>query len=118
VFVGEIRPSRDRQFKQFRSMAYGYRAMFRILDNYVRRYRLDTVEKIIARWAPENENDTKAYISTVCRLSGLTEESRVDPDSMETMCGIVCAMSYVENGRAAVRADVEAGWRLLKGGDL
>lgn len=113
LFQGEVRPSPDREFKRFATMAYGYRAMFRILDNYVRRYRLDTVRKIISRWAPESENDTKAYISTVCRLSGLTEESRVDPDNMEVMCGIVSAMSRVENGVPAVRSDVETGWRLL-----
>ena len=33
-FKGEVRPSRDSAFKQFESMAYGYRAMFVLLDTY------------------------------------------------------------------------------------
>lgn len=31
VFQGEIRPSKDKSFKQFETMPYGYRAIFRIL---------------------------------------------------------------------------------------
>lgn len=27
-YIGEVRPSQDKSFKQFSSMAYGYRAMF------------------------------------------------------------------------------------------
>ena len=33
LFQGEIRPSKDKSFKQFTTMAYGYRAMFKILSN-------------------------------------------------------------------------------------
>lgn len=31
---GEVRPSRDRSFCQFESMAYGYRAGLKLLQNY------------------------------------------------------------------------------------
>lgn len=34
LFQGEVRPSEDKSFKQFTTMAYGYRAMFKILSNY------------------------------------------------------------------------------------
>ena len=61
VFQGE-KTSSDKEFKQFKSMAYGYRAIFKILSNYYRNYKLDTIRKIIGRWAPENENNTNAYI--------------------------------------------------------
>ena len=37
-YKGEVLPSQDREFKQFESMAYGYRAMFVLLDTYRRRY--------------------------------------------------------------------------------
>ena len=33
VWQGEIRPSRDRSFCQFRTMAYGYRALIKLLQN-------------------------------------------------------------------------------------
>lgn len=34
LFQGEVGPSEDKSFKQFTTMAYGYRAMFKILSNY------------------------------------------------------------------------------------
>ena len=40
LFQGEVRPSKDKSFKQFETMAYGYRAMFVILRNYIRNYKL------------------------------------------------------------------------------
>ena len=40
VFQGE-KTSSDKEFKQFKSMAYGYRAIFKILSNYYRNYKLD-----------------------------------------------------------------------------
>ena len=47
-------------------MAYGYRAIFKILFNYYRNYKLDTIRKMITRWAPpEDNNHTEAYIKTV-----------------------------------------------------
>ena len=48
LFQGEVRPSKDKSFKQFETMAYGYRAMFVILRNYIRNYKLDTIRKMIA----------------------------------------------------------------------
>ena len=45
LFQGEIRPSKDVSFKQFNTMAYGYRAMFRILSNYYKNYKLDTIRR-------------------------------------------------------------------------
>lgn len=47
LFQGEVRPSKDKSFKQFETMAYGYRAVFRILSNYYRNYKLDTIRKMI-----------------------------------------------------------------------
>ena len=67
VFQGE-KTSSDREFKQFKSMAYGYRAIFKILSNYGRNYHLKTIRQMIGRWAPENENDTGAYVNGRIRL--------------------------------------------------
>ena len=46
-FQGEIIPSQDKRFKQFKSMAYGYRAMFVTQQTYLKEYKRDTVKKII-----------------------------------------------------------------------
>ena len=61
----------DKAFKTFGTMAWGVRAVFHLLDSYRRRHGLDTIEAMIRRWAPENENNTEAYTDAVSRLSGI-----------------------------------------------
>lgn len=112
VFQGEVNPSRDQQFKQFKTMAYGYRAMFKILSNYYRKYSLTTIRKIIGRWAPENENNTSAYVSLVSSYAGIGPDDLICFDR-EQMIRIVAGMSKVENGKEADMSDVIAGWGLL-----
>jgi hypothetical protein len=112
VFQGEVNPSRDKEFKQFKSMAYGYRAMFKILSNYYNYYQLDTIREMISRWAPENENNTAAYVSLVSSYSGIGPDDLISFDR-EQMIQIVAGMSKVENGREANMYDVIAGWDLL-----
>lgn len=114
VFQGEVRPSGDKAFKQFETMAYGYRAAFRILKTYINNYKCDTIRKIISRWAPKNENHTENYIKVVSERSGIPEDDIIYPDNREMMIRIVAAMSYVENGREAEMADVIRGWELLQ----
>lgn len=113
VFQGEVRPSGDKAFKQFETMAYGYRAAFRILRTYINNYKCDTIRKIISRWAPSNENHTENYIKVVSERSGIPEDDIIYPDNREMMIRIVAAMSYVENGREAEMSDVIRGWELL-----
>lgn len=112
VFQGEVTPSRDKEFKQFKTMAHGYRAVFKILSNYHRIYKLTTIRKMIGRWAPENENNTAAYVSLVCSYSGIGPDDLINFDR-EQMIRIVAGMSRVENGREADMSDVIAGWGLL-----
>lgn len=112
MFQGEVNPSRDKEFKQFKTMAYGYRAMFKILSNYYRKYSLTTIRKMIGRWAPKNENNTDAYVSLVSSYSGIGPDDLISFDR-EQMIRIVAGMSCVENGREAVMSDVISGWNLL-----
>lgn len=112
-FQGEVQPSQDKEFKQFETMAYGYRAAFRVLRTYINNYKCDTIRKIISRWAPKSENHTENYIKVVSERSGIPENDPVYPDNREMMVRIVAAMSYIENGREAVMSDVIRGWELL-----
>lgn len=112
-WLGEIVPSADSRFAQFRSMSYGYRAAFKLLNNYQKNYGLDTIRKMISRWAPSNENHTDAYVETVSNRSGVPANSRITTTNRDVMVPIVAAMSYVENGVEARMADVEAGWELF-----
>lgn len=114
-YKGEVRPSTDPQFKQFGSMALGYRAIFVLLDTYRIRYGLDTVRTMISRWAPPSENDTAAYVDAVCRRTGLTPDRPIDTRDRATMVPLAAAISRVENGTDAVAEEVEAGWELFVG---
>lgn len=112
-FKGEVRPSRDSAFKQFESMAYGYRAMFVLLNSYHKRYGLTTIREMISRWAPPSENFTEGYIRFVSERTGISADAQVDSRSERDMVPIVAAMSEIENGVKAVMNDVYEGWRLF-----
>ncbi len=115
VFQGEIIPSKDAQFKQFRTMAHGYRAIFKTLSTYYKAYGLKTVRALISRWAPTNENNTQAYVSLVSSYSGIDADTPLQ--FIEgTMVKVVAAMSRVENGCEPNMAEVEDGWRMFAGG--
>jgi hypothetical protein len=111
VFQGEIIPSSDRDFKQFRTLAYGYRAMFVSLNTY-RKRGLDTIEKIISAWAPPSENDTRNYIHSVVKWSGVPKDRILTEYDGKDYIKIVAAMSRVENGLPANLWDVETGFSL------
>lgn len=106
----------DKNFVQFESMAYGYRAAWRLMQTYYRRLRRQkkrfTVENIIARWAPPNENDTMAYTRTVLMLSGLGgNENLLPPQNVQgygRLARLMEAMTVMENGIRPVAVDTEA----------
>lgn len=112
-FKGEVIPSRDASFKEFSSMAYGYRAMFVLLDSYRRRYGLGNIRAMIERYAPPTENFTDGYVRFISRRTGIDPDTDVDTRSPRDMIPVVAAMSEIENGVAPVMADVEAGWELF-----
>ena len=110
---GEIQPSKDKSFKQFSSMAYGYRALIKLLQNYQKLYHCKTVPDFISRWAPDNENDTAAYIRSVCKQMQIPTTHVINVKDKATMVAFASAISYQENGVKANRSDVEKGWDLL-----
>jgi len=113
-YRGEVRPSRDPAFKQFESMAWGYRAIFVLLDTYRTRYGLDTIAGMIARWAPPTENRTDRYIRAVAERTGIGPNEKIDTRDRTTMIAVAAAISRVENGVDACMADVERGWELFR----
>lgn len=116
-YKGEVRPSRDPDFKEFSTMAYGYRAVFVLLDTYRSRYGLNTIRQMLNRYAPPMENFTEGYVRFVADYSGVMPDEVVDTRSERDMIPIVAAMSKIENGVAANIEDVERGWELFVGGN-
>ena len=112
-YKGEVRPSRDSAFKQFESLAWGYRAIFVLLDTYRIRYGLDTIRGMISRWAPPSENHTETYIRAVADAVGIPDGQPLDTRDRTTMLRMAAAVSRVENGAAADMGEVELGWELF-----
>jgi hypothetical protein len=102
----------DSAFKTFSSMAYGYRAIFALLKEYIGK-GYNTIEKIISRYAPASENKTDAYINTVCKRSGIVKDTKIAASDLVTLTKLVSAISFVENGIAANEIDIDEGKKLL-----
>ena len=116
----------DKEFEEFTSMAFGYRAAWKLMDTYRMRLRHAgksfTLENIIHRWAPpEDGNDTTAYIRTVIRLLDYKVAGRQplpSPTSREghrVFARILAAMTCVECGIRMDEVDrksIEEGWRM------
>lgn len=56
----------------------GIRAMALNLRNYQRKHGIDTIEAVIARYAPSSENDVEAYIAHVCKRTGYARAQVLD----------------------------------------
>lgn len=110
---GEIRPSQDVAFAQFRSMAHGYRAAFKLLDNYRKLHGCVVLADFINRWAPPSENDTHSYIDTVAKRARIADVTTIDTHNEYQMTRIVAAMSFVENGIEPNMDDIRCGWNLF-----
>jgi hypothetical protein len=103
-FVGEIPSSND--FKAFESNYYGYRAAFKIINTYIKKYGLNTVEEIINRWAPPIENNTEAYINFVCNKTGYDRDT-VFVENDPGIIKLVWAMAWIEQGKNQGYYDIE-----------
>ena len=116
LWQGLSKEQNDPDFFQYESMAWGYRAAFVVLRTYRNRYGINTVERIVRRWAPEKDgNDTEYYIRKVTVLTGLERTQIVDDQDPRTMMNLVAAMSRVENGVPARQVEVCKGWKLYQG---
>ena len=115
---GEKHPQDDKAFEQFESMQYGIRAGFIILRRYITGYngltqRFNTIEKIITRWAPAVENNTKAYIAQVEKLTGIPRHQQLSFTERSFMVALVDAMIRVECGQPVERDIIESAYDMV-----
>ena len=114
----------DKEFVQFQTMEYGYRAAWMILQSYFDRFRRKripfTIRTIIYRWAPpEDGNATEAYIRKVIQLSGIGgKENLLPPNNVNSylrLSRLLATMTCVECGIPQNRVSYEAiykGYRM------
>jgi hypothetical protein len=96
----------DPRFVVFSDAVWGIRALAKLLLTYYRGYNLDTVEKLINRWAPAIENDTGAYARNVANLCGVKEGEKIDVTNPTTLKLLVIAIIKHENGRCIYKNDI------------
>jgi len=93
---GEIERT-DTRFMTFSSPEYGIRAGGKLLMNYQRLYNLDTMKKVIDRFAPPFENDTNAYAEHIAESLGVNVDDKITI-SKDNLLPILKAMIKHENG--------------------
>jgi len=92
--------NKDRRFEMFIAPEYGVRAMIKLLQNYMGK-GFNTVDKIINKYAPSFENNTKAYINKVCKDLNVQAQTSLLP-SKNTLRLLVFSIAKVENGKSFI----------------
>lgn len=90
--------SGDSRFVVFSHPVWGIRAIARTLITYQDAHRLRTVRGIIQRWAPAHENDTAAYVRSICQRLQVRPDQAIDVYDYPTMLELVRAIVRHENG--------------------
>lgn len=104
----------DPSFCQFVSPEYGIRAIYKLLQTYQKKYELNTVESIIDRYAPPNENNTAGYINRAARDIGVSANEPINVSSKPVAIALATAIVGVELGYQPYSQKVfEDAWLLL-----
>ena len=88
----------DPDFCVFTDAKYGIRALAKVLLLYGQK-GFDTVHTIVSRWAPSNENNTRAYISAVAATMKVDPDVHLDVRDYSQLYPLVDAIIRHENGR-------------------
>lgn len=106
------------RFAKFGSTAEGVSALARQLQRYGER-GLDTVSKIINKYAPSSENDTQAYIDALAKRLGVSGDQKLDLTDANTLTGLIKGIARHEAGSDYLSdSDVMTGLSMagVKGG--
>lgn len=96
---GLANPNSDGAFCIFTHPMFGLRALSILLRNYNRYYGIRTIKRIIARFAPNNENNTIAYIQAVCKATGFDDSKQLDLEDESVLLILMKAIIKHENGQ-------------------
>lgn len=88
----------DTSFVEFDTPVAGIRALMRLLLTYHLRYGLESVESIINRYAPPEENATDHYIHSVCLDLGVKRREAIDLTDKKILTALCKAIIRHENG--------------------
>lgn len=104
--------NKDRRFEMFIAPEYGVRAMIKLLQNYMNK-GINTIEKIINKYAPSFENNTKAYISKVSKDLKVSQSAKL-LSTKNTLRQLVFSITRLENGADCISNELfEKAYALL-----
>lgn len=85
------------RFAKFGSTAEGVSALAKQLQRYGDR-GLDTISKIINKYAPSSENNTQAYIDALSKRLGVSGDQKLDLNDSSTLTGLIKGIARHEAG--------------------
>lgn len=85
------------RFAKFGSASEGVSALVKQFQRYGSR-GIDSLDKIISKYAPPNENDTQAYIDVLSQKLGVAPGEKLDLNNSDTLSTLVKGISRHESG--------------------
>lgn len=99
----------ERRFAKFDTPEEGMRALAKQITSYsngtskaVGYQKLNTVESIIAKYAPANENNTQAYIANLSKSLGVSTDQQLDLSNPQVMTKMIRGIATIEGGNPQV----------------
>lgn len=99
VWEGKAAVQPNEDFVSFIDAHHGIRAAAKNLLTYYRKYKIKTVQGIVTRWAPpDDDNDTASYITRVSQRLQVRPDDNLDLEDPEVLKALVVAMMPEEIG--------------------
>ncbi len=96
-FAGQEGATKSGRFAKFETVEAGVAQMYKQLAKY-EKGGLNTIEQIISKWAPSNENDTEGYIKFVSDKMGVARDSQISMTNPSQAAALISAMAKKESG--------------------
>lgn len=96
------------RFATFASPEMGITALAKNLVAYQDKYGINTIEKIVNRWAPPSENNTGAYVARVSKDTGQKPDAALNLRDPATLAPLISSIIKHENGQNPYDADTIA----------
>nr|ARD69809.1 hypothetical protein [Xenorhabdus hominickii] len=99
----------EQRFAKFETPEEGMRALANQITSYANGtskaagyQKLNTVESIITKYAPKNENHTEGYIANLAKSLGVNADQQLDLSNPAAMTKMIRAISTIEGGNPQV----------------
>ncbi|WP_367191066.1 structural protein P5 [Aliivibrio fischeri] len=96
-WLGEVKISqkKDSDFEEFINIRYGFRAAYKVLMTYRTEYNIKTIDGIIRKFSPTNENNTEEIIIKLSNMTGIEKHKVI---SGYDYINLIHKMTIIESG--------------------